>query len=210
MVNIKGLDKAEVLLELYNNSHQQGLGMLQPAKKLTIEDARNLLEETTYFDYLFGKVMKVDLSSDEEFEERLYDLDNGEGKAQSVIDRIRKRNEVVEEKEETKTDNLWNEINGRREENQEVINKITLLDYAKIYIENPSEENFNKLKEELAKSSGLAKSYVIGYIVQIKKNCEDVQELIANTYNEKSENYIYNSELAEMIPENGTSRKSKL
>ena len=111
----------------------------------------------------------------------------------------------------SKTDNLWEGINGRREEdNQEVINKITLLDFAKAYIENPSKENFKKLKEELANSSGLSKSYVIGYIVRIKKNCDDIQELIASTYSEKAENYIYDSELAEMIPENGTSKKSKL
>lgn len=90
MINIKGLDKARVLVELYNHSHQQGLGMLQVAKKITVEDARKLLEEDTYIDYLYGKVMKVDLSSDEEFDERLYDRDNGEGMAQRVIDNLRK------------------------------------------------------------------------------------------------------------------------
>ena len=66
MVNIQGLDKAEVLLELYNHSHQQGLGMIQPLKQLTIDDCRLLLEEDYDFDYLFGKVMKVNLSSDED------------------------------------------------------------------------------------------------------------------------------------------------
>lgn len=90
MINIKGLDKAQLLVELYNHSHQQGLGMMQPSKSLTIEDAKKLLEQTTYFDYLYGKVMKVDLSSDEEFEERLYDRDNGQGMAQSVVDGMRK------------------------------------------------------------------------------------------------------------------------
>lgn len=51
-----------------------------------------MLLETTgypYFDYLYGRVMKVDLSSDESFEERLYDRDNGTGAAQRVIDRLR-------------------------------------------------------------------------------------------------------------------------
>ena len=28
MINIKGLDKAQLLVELYNHSHQQGLGMM--------------------------------------------------------------------------------------------------------------------------------------------------------------------------------------
>lgn len=91
MINIKGLDKAELLVELYNHSHQQGLGMMQPSKSLTVDDARILLEETTDFDYLYGKVLKVDLSSDEEFEEILYDRDNGRGLAQSVVDGMRKK-----------------------------------------------------------------------------------------------------------------------
>lgn len=91
MINIKGIDKAELLVELYDHSHQQGMGMLQPKKTLTIEDARKLLEQTTSFDYLYGKVMKIDLSSDEQFEERLYDRDNGYGMAQSVVDEIRKK-----------------------------------------------------------------------------------------------------------------------
>lgn len=94
MINIKGLDKAELLVELYNHSHQQGMGMLQPARSLTVEDARKLLEQTQSFDYLYGKVMKVNLSGDE-FEEWLYDRDNGQGMAQSVVDGIKKKMEEV-------------------------------------------------------------------------------------------------------------------
>lgn len=97
MINIKGLDKARVLVELYNHSHQQGLGMFQAAKNLTVEDARELLKNQTYFDYLYGKVMKIDLSSDEEFSERLYDRDNGEGMAKSVIDNLRRKLEHTTE-----------------------------------------------------------------------------------------------------------------
>lgn len=93
MINIKGLDKAKLLVELYNRSHQQGMGMFQRARNLTVEDARQLLEQSTYFDYLYGKVMKVDLSSDEEFSEWLYDRDNGQGAAQEVVDKLRKEME---------------------------------------------------------------------------------------------------------------------
>ncbi len=89
MINIKGIDKAEVLLGLYNNSHQQGMGFLQPNHNLTIDEAKELLENYTYFDYLYGRVLKVDLSNDEEFEESLYDRDNGDGAAQRVIDKIK-------------------------------------------------------------------------------------------------------------------------
>lgn len=90
MINIKGLDRAEVLKELYNNSKVQGLGFLQATgRDMTTNEAEKLLEQQTYFDYLHGKVMKIDLSSSEEFEEWLYDRDNGEGSARRVIERLR-------------------------------------------------------------------------------------------------------------------------
>ena len=88
MIDISGLDKAEVLVALYNNSHKQGLGFLQPDVELTVEKARELLSKITYFDYLYGKVMKVDLSNDS-FNEWLYDRDNGEGKAKRVVEELR-------------------------------------------------------------------------------------------------------------------------
>lgn len=92
MVNIEGIDKAELLVELYNNAIKLGLGVLQPDVKLTVEDARELLEKHPVFDYLNGKVLKVDLSSDKEFDETLYDHDNGLGTAQFVVDTIRIKN----------------------------------------------------------------------------------------------------------------------
>ena len=95
-IDIKGLDKAEVLLALYNHSKPLGLGWLQEMGKkreYTLEDARRDLEESSpyfYFDYLYGRVMKVDLSKDT-FDGWLYDRDNGEGEAQKVIDELRKK-----------------------------------------------------------------------------------------------------------------------
>lgn len=89
MVNIEGLDKAKVLKALYDGTHVQGLGFLQVVDNFTEADARELLEHETYFDYLHGRVMKVDLSSDIEFNARSYDRDNYEGKAQSIIDNLR-------------------------------------------------------------------------------------------------------------------------
>lgn len=89
MVNIEGLNKAEVLKALYDGSQLQGMGFLSAVDNFTEEDAKRLLETQTYFDYLHGRVMKVDLSSDVEFNERLYDRDNGDGKAQKIIDSLR-------------------------------------------------------------------------------------------------------------------------
>lgn len=92
MVNIEGLDKAEVLKELYNNSKVQGLGFLQATgRPMTIEEARELLKVQISFDYLYGKIMKVDLESDIEFREWLYDRDNGAGAAERVVSRLRGR-----------------------------------------------------------------------------------------------------------------------
>lgn len=91
MINIEALNKEEVLRELYNNSKVQGLGFLQATgKDMTTDEASELLKNHTYFDYLYGKVMKVDLSSDIEFNECGYDRDNGVGKAQKIIDKLRK------------------------------------------------------------------------------------------------------------------------
>ncbi len=87
MVKYDGLSKAEVLCALYNRAKCLGLGVLHfENKKMTIKEAEQLLKITTSFDYLKGRVMKVDLSGVDSFEERLYDRDNGNGAAQSAVD----------------------------------------------------------------------------------------------------------------------------
>ncbi len=89
MVNIKGLDKAKVLAALHRRAKQQGMGFLQSSDFITRTQAKAMLLESTYFDYLSGRVMKVDLKSDDEFDPRLYDRDNGAGAAAEAIDTIR-------------------------------------------------------------------------------------------------------------------------
>lgn len=89
MVSTKGLRKSAVLAALYNASKPQGLGFLEfdPAP-MSEKEAEELLKYGTYFDYLKGRIMKVDLRDDDEFDERLYDRDNGLGAAQRVINHI--------------------------------------------------------------------------------------------------------------------------
>ncbi len=90
MVNIKGLDKAEVLMALYNRAKPQGASFLHYAPNpLSKEEAITLLKTHTYFDYVQGRVMKVDLKSNVEFEEYLYDRDNGDSAAASAISFLR-------------------------------------------------------------------------------------------------------------------------
>lgn len=91
MINIKGMNKAAVLKALYDHSHCQGLGFLQavPEGIVTVEHCEELLKSYGYIDYMYGRVMKVDLSGDE-FDERLYDRDCGEGAAMAAVQSVKK------------------------------------------------------------------------------------------------------------------------
>lgn len=89
MISIAGLDKAKVLAALYNASQCQGMGRLQfVAGDLDLEEAAKLLKNNTYFNYLKGRVMKVELKNDS-FDPRLYDRDNGQGAAAAAISKIK-------------------------------------------------------------------------------------------------------------------------
>jgi len=93
MIDISDLDKAAVLVALYENARTQGLGFLKATSEpLTVERARKLLARQTYFDYLYGRVLKVELGGDT-LETWLYDRDNGQGAAQRVIDGLKAKKE---------------------------------------------------------------------------------------------------------------------
>ena len=85
MIDISKTDKAKVLVALYNNASSQGLGILHyTLKEMTIAEAQELLKEQTYFDYLNGRVMKVDLKGNE-LNTTFYDRDNGQGAAELAL-----------------------------------------------------------------------------------------------------------------------------
>jgi len=75
-----------VLLTLYNNAKIQGMGIYLPiVEQMSIEDASDLLDVTDkYFDYIYGRVLKVDLSTDV-LDTRLYDMDNGFGSCERIL-----------------------------------------------------------------------------------------------------------------------------
>lgn len=81
-------NKAEVLAALYNGSKPLGLGFIREktegGEKMGMKEAEALLKNSTYFDYLKGRVMKVDLSGDE-FDPWFYDRANGAGSAARAI-----------------------------------------------------------------------------------------------------------------------------
>ena len=86
MIDMASMNKAEVLAKLYNASRPQGMGFLQfsPAP-MTTEQAQELIAKGDgYFDYLYGRVMKVDLSGDQ-LDPYLYDRDNGQGAAAAAL-----------------------------------------------------------------------------------------------------------------------------
>ncbi len=89
MIDISKIGKAEALRRLYNKSKPQGMGFMHytPAD-MTKEQAEAMIQRAgawLYFDYVQGRVMKVDLSKDE-FDPRLYDRDNGPGAAARAIE----------------------------------------------------------------------------------------------------------------------------
>lgn len=88
-IDLEGLDKAAVLAALYNASKPQGMGFLHyDPEPMTVEEARALLSQDTDFDYLKGRVMKVDLSGDQ-LDPWGFDRDNGQGRAAEVIESLR-------------------------------------------------------------------------------------------------------------------------
>lgn len=107
MISTKGLLPADVLAALYNASHVQGMGFLQARPgDMTREQAAELLEgkqtlpdypgmgPSKKFDYLYGRVMKVNLENPDQFEERGYDRDLGQGAAARVVAKLYEQQEL--------------------------------------------------------------------------------------------------------------------
>lgn len=105
MIDISDLSKAQVLAALYNASRPFGMGMLhfEPGD-MTTEQAQSIFDSrgdditamfgrkanpNTYrFEYLKGRLMKVDLSGDC-FDSQWYDRDIGDGAAARAVEQIR-------------------------------------------------------------------------------------------------------------------------
>lgn len=85
-INISNMNKAEVLAALYNNAKPQGMGWLHYTKDpMTPQEAQKLLDKgQVHFDYLNGRLMKIDLDSDELWSGG-YDRDNGTGVAAKAL-----------------------------------------------------------------------------------------------------------------------------
>ena len=90
-IDIKGLDKPTLFRELYNNAQVQGMGGLSAKPgPMSLDVAKDVFNTSSqfYFDYVYGRVMKVDLSGDT-LDPRLYDRDNGEGMCEFLVNRLK-------------------------------------------------------------------------------------------------------------------------
>jgi hypothetical protein len=79
-----GMSRAECLSRLYNKAQCQGMGFLHfDPKPMTLKEAEEIIKYREdnkmgfYFDYLKGRVMKVDLRDGGIVSLVLYDRDNG-------------------------------------------------------------------------------------------------------------------------------------
>ena len=84
-MDISKYDKADVLRVLYDNAKPLGMGFLHfQSGNMSREEASTCLKHGTYFDYVHGRVMKVDFSGNE-LDTRLYNRDNGPDAAEKAI-----------------------------------------------------------------------------------------------------------------------------
>lgn len=88
-VDISNLNKAEILASLFNASRPLGMGFMQNhCEAMSVEEAEELLKKATSFDYVRGRVMKINLSGNE-LRTGLYNRDNGQDAAERVIAKLR-------------------------------------------------------------------------------------------------------------------------
>lgn len=90
-MDITDLDKKEVLRALFAVAKPQGYGHSQykHSDTLTNEEIEGLAKSGFYIDYLKGRVMKINLSTNI-VDTRLYNRDNGPEAAEKAIAHLRK------------------------------------------------------------------------------------------------------------------------
>lgn len=159
--DLTGLDKAMVLAALYNGAKPLNLGFMNyDPTPMSNEEARALLERTKRFDYLKGRVMKVDLSEDQ-LDPRLYDRDNGQNAAQTLIDSLRETSDpnnssirthhVSETKksEQLTRELLYEDPSEYRKEERIVTFRLGLSDFAKVL-----DPKLREARESLSNDAG--------------------------------------------------------
>lgn len=86
-VRLNNVTREAALAALFNRAKPQGLGMLHydKAHVMTEEEARFVLMNGDYVDYLEGRVIKVDFKNPDEIDTTLYDRDNGKDAGEAAV-----------------------------------------------------------------------------------------------------------------------------
>lgn len=114
-VNVTGINKGELLRLLWMRASPRNVN----------HSWRDVTSEIGDIEYLYGKAIKIDFSSDE-INPSLYDRDHGKGAFQEVVDSIRKGQKVqLPEKNETEKmlDAFERHLSNKMQQEQERLNK---------------------------------------------------------------------------------------
>lgn len=85
-MNIHGINKAELLAALYNRAKPQGLGWITAEKdNMTKAEAKTFLSGDNYFDYLKGRVLKIDISGE------YYQTFKPKSKKKRIVEKCKKK-----------------------------------------------------------------------------------------------------------------------
>jgi hypothetical protein len=90
-VDISGLDKMQVLKALWEESKTASFFAMMPkmAPPFSESEAQNVMNsKRPYFDYLSGRVIKTDFTTDQ-LNPWGYDRDNGKGAMQRVVNSVK-------------------------------------------------------------------------------------------------------------------------
>lgn len=96
MINIEGIDKAELLMALYEHTWEAtkpefGFGLYQTGTVTPAWFAESIEKGITFFNVVYGRPMYVDVSGNE-MDERIYDEKNERGLAAKVVAGLRAKN----------------------------------------------------------------------------------------------------------------------
>jgi len=87
-IDISHLSKAKVLAALYNWARLPAGMHHADFPQMTMEEAQKMLDSgQTHFDYVKGRVLKIDLSSDS-LDSFKYNKDNGPNAAEAIIETL--------------------------------------------------------------------------------------------------------------------------
>ncbi len=112
-VDCTGLAKEDVLAHLYNNAKPLAIGYFQAkTEPMGVQEAKSQLSKNSYFDYLYGRPLKINFSDYPFMDSHLYDRDQGgPGTMKGLINELKSGSSVSQDVKFTpKTDAELKEI----------------------------------------------------------------------------------------------------